>query len=227
MNPWLLYGGLGVAAYLVYSMFAGGSSAAPASDGGDGSSVTTPYGLPLASGFGTAAGGDPQLGGQSIGGSALSALASALSLKSNNDLQLGLAQTDVMKSLGLGALSNAYMHDVFANMPLMAKAGISRIGGMIGGTSQSATLTYSDPDKNVSLATGYNAQGDLIGPDGQIIKQSTQSDYTSHTYTDIHGKLHNKLDPGKKKKTPTPPPPTHHGPGPGMPPGWPWGGMFG
>jgi hypothetical protein len=190
MNPWLLYGGLGLLAFGAYALFGHSANAAPTSSDGTGDQSVGGYGLPLSTGFGTASGGDAQLGGASTGGSALDKLAAALTLKSNNDLQLGLAQTDTMKSLGLGALSNAYMHDVFSSMPLMAKAGISKIGGMVGGVSQSATLTYSDPNKNVSLGTGYNANGDLVGADGSIIKQSNQSVYTSGTWTDIHGVLH-------------------------------------
>lgn len=194
-KQFLIIGGLGVLALGGYFVF--GRSATPSSD-----SVATDTQTPLmyATGVGTGAvASSAGATGTTDINSQLSAIMSAISGQSQNDLQaslastaatrdIALAQTASDTQLGLAATNLSFMDKFMANIDKLKKAGISQISGA-GGLG--AGIVYSDPKKNMSYATGFDTHGNLMGQtiDGRsmILQQSAQQAYNDSIVSGVDG----------------------------------------
>jgi hypothetical protein len=195
MPTYLLYGGAGLAALLGFMLLRKPAPAATAS------TPQTASTYPMAYGTGFGVNSIPASGGLINGGtsdnSAASIMAAAFATKSANDLQLGLAQADTTKSLGLASiaanlqadlttLGNARLHDVFANVPVLAKNGVSGVFSSVDTAGNvSSNQLYTDNTKNASLVTGYNAKGDLMTLDNTIQSQAPAT-ATTPTVTTVY-----------------------------------------
>lgn len=139
--------------------------------------------------------------GQTSQGSAadiLGGLSGALTNQANLDYSLGIAKVNADKELGLaqigsdttlGLSSNALTAQAQSKELLLAmsQTGMSGFSTKLGDLEISSTALYTDTTKNLALATGYNAKGDLTGPDGRILMQSGQSKYDMASYTNSAG----------------------------------------
>jgi hypothetical protein len=144
----------------------------------------------------------------------ISELTGLATLQSGNDLQAMLAQTAATKEvalagiasdtqLGLAGKNLTFMQDFLGMVPDLKKLGISSIGGA-GGLG--GGIVYTDPKKNMSYATGLDANGNLIGqgPDGgnMLLMLSAQTAYDQSLVTQANGVIGtgSAIIPGTKPK---------------------------
>lgn len=228
MNKYILYGGAAIAVLAGVLVVRNMGSSVPAQDSGT-TGPQTP--LLFSTGLGTQAipSSDTQ-GATSDVNSQLSNLAGVLSTNSHNDMTVNLAQIGSNKDVSLASIANnndlgkaslnaSFLDTFMHNLSGLAKAGISQITG---GNGIGAGIVYSDPSKNLSYATGYDALGNLIGAKvgggPMLLGSSAQQQYDSTTAITKSGSIvtANINLPGAPSTLlgPVPKPPRQYDPGP-------------
>lgn len=159
-----------------------------------------PTPLLYASGFGTTATSSNSTPGATTDvNSQLSSIMSAIQGQSANDMAASLASTAAQKDIALAGIASdtqlglantnlGFMDLFMGSLKDLKKMGISQINGA-GGLG--AGLVYTDPKKNLSYATGFDANGNLIGENaaGQqmLLQQSAQQAYDNSIVSGVDG----------------------------------------